>query len=58
MREVTAIADTLRAHRQKVAVIIATDGESSDGNVANAIEPLINVSAYNYYSHFIKTCMF
>lgn len=43
VKEITAIAETLRANHQKVAVIIATDGESSDGNVAQALQPLINV---------------
>ena len=27
----------------KVAVVIATDGESSDGNMAQALQPLINL---------------
>ena len=38
--EISSIADTLRANKQKVAVIICTDGESSDGNVASALKPL------------------
>lgn len=42
--EIAQIADALRSHGQKVAVIISTDGESSDGNVAEALKPLINVS--------------
>jgi hypothetical protein len=29
----------------QVTVMIATDGESSDGNVADALRPLTNVSA-------------
>lgn len=41
---ITSIADELRANGQKAAVIIATDGESSDGNVADALRPLTNVS--------------
>ncbi len=40
---VGSIADELRANGQKAAVIIATDGESSDGNVADALRPLTNV---------------
>lgn len=31
---------TLRSHRHKAVVVIATDGESSDGNVSSALEPL------------------
>lgn len=45
VRDVTPIADTLRFNRQKVAVVIATDGESSDGNLAEALQPLINVNS-------------
>ncbi len=30
----------LRVHGQKACVIIATDGESSDGDVASAMKPL------------------
>jgi hypothetical protein len=33
-------ADQLRATNQKACIIIATDGESSDGNVADALRPL------------------
>ena len=44
--EITSIADVLKRNNQKVAVIIATDGESSDGNVANALQPLTNVSKW------------
>jgi hypothetical protein len=35
-----AIAPQLRAAGQKAALIIATDGESSDGDVAAALRPL------------------
>ena len=31
---------TLRANNQRVAVVIATDGESSDGDIAAAMAPL------------------
>eukprot|EP01035_Chromulina_nebulosa_P019852 gene19852-25802_t len=41
--EISSIADVLKRNGQKVAVIIATDGESSDGNVANALQPLTNL---------------
>lgn len=30
----------LRANGQKAVVVIATDGESSDGNMAEAMKPL------------------
>jgi hypothetical protein len=38
--QITAIAPQLRSAGQKVAVIIATDGESSDGDIATAMKPL------------------
>lgn len=34
------MADFLRQTNQKVCVIIATDGESSDGDIAAAMRPL------------------
>jgi len=40
---ITSIADELKANGQKAAVIITTDGESSDGNVAEALRPLTNL---------------
>ncbi len=40
VRQITEIADDLRSRNQKVAVIIATDGEASDGNVTEALKPL------------------
>ena len=44
IREVTvqirAAEQELRANGQKACVIIATDGESSDGNIAEAMAPL------------------
>ena len=43
VRSIQSIADVLRANNQKVTVMIATDGESSDGNVADALRPLTNV---------------
>lgn len=42
--QITSIADILREKNQKAAVVIATDGESSDGNVADALRPLTTVS--------------
>eukprot|EP01038_Epipyxis_sp_PR26KG_P009959 gene9959-13392_t len=41
--EISLVADKLRAKGQKAAVIISTDGESTDGDVANALRPLINL---------------
>jgi hypothetical protein len=37
---VTSIEDQLRANGQRAIVIIATDGEATDGNVAEALKPL------------------
>ena len=37
---IEALAPTLRAQGKKAAVIIATDGESSDGNITEALRPL------------------
>jgi hypothetical protein len=37
---ITAMAPTLRAQGQKACVMIATDGESSDGDIAAAMRPL------------------
>lgn len=34
------MADFLRQTNQKVCVVIATDGESSDGDIAAAMRPL------------------
>lgn len=44
VESIISIADVLKANSQKVTVMIATDGESSDGNVADALRPLTNVS--------------
>lgn len=44
VESIKSIVDVLRANNQKVTVMIATDGESSDGNVADALRPLTNVS--------------
>lgn len=40
VKQITEIADDLRSRNQKVAVIIATDGEASDGDVTEALRPL------------------
>jgi precorrin-6B methylase 1 len=37
---------SLRANQQKVAVIIATDGESSDGDIATAMAPLAQLPVW------------
>lgn len=42
--EIAQIEGTLRANLQKAAIIITTDGECSDGSVADALKPLRNVS--------------
>jgi hypothetical protein len=44
--EITCMEEILRLHNQKVAVIIATDGESSDGNIADALRPLQNLPVW------------
>ena len=38
--DVRAMEQQLRAHGQKACVLIASDGEASDGNVAEAMQPL------------------
>jgi hypothetical protein len=38
--EIRRLAPALRAKNQKACLIIATDGESSDGDVAQAMQPL------------------
>lgn len=40
---ILSVEQELRARGQKAVVMIATDGESSDGNVAEALRPLTNV---------------
>ena len=44
IREIVAVVknmeQSLIAHRQRVSLIIATDGESSDGNIAEVLKPL------------------
>jgi len=40
---ILSVEKELRANNQKAVVIIATDGESSDGNVAEALKPLTDV---------------
>lgn len=45
-REIQEVEHSLRAAGQKACVIIATDGESSDGNVADALRPLKNLPCW------------
>jgi hypothetical protein len=44
--EISAVAPQLRAAGQKAAIIIATDGESSDGDVAAAMRPLCQLPVW------------
>ncbi len=43
VQNIESMEDELRANGQKAVVVIATDGESSDGNVAEALKPLTKV---------------
>jgi hypothetical protein len=54
VESILSVADVLKANNQKVTVMIATDGESSDGNVADALRPLTNVRAW-LYLHYLYT---
>lgn len=55
---IQSVEKELRANNQKAVVVIATDGESSDGNVAEALKPLTDVSpnipfsGYFYFPSF------
>jgi len=44
--QITALAPQLRANNQKAALIIATDGEASDGDIASAMAPLRNLPVW------------
>ena len=44
--EITAIADELRAMRKFACVVIITDGEASDGNISDAMKPLIDLPVW------------
>lgn len=46
IEEIRAVEPQLRASGQKACVIIATDGESSDGNVHEALRPLKDMPAW------------
>ena len=39
-QEIRAIEETLRSNGQKAVIVIATDGESSDGDLITAMKPL------------------
>lgn len=61
VESILSIADVLKANSQKVTVMIATDGESSDGNVADALRPLTNVRPNGLiflmdYGHLFNFC--
>lgn len=45
-KEIGALATSLRANGHKAVVIIATDGESSDGDLAQAMAPLQNLPVW------------
>ena len=53
--EIEALEVQLRRDGQKAVIVIFTDGESSDGNVATAMQPLrhlpVHVSSYYYLGH-------
>lgn len=42
-QSIQSVERELRANGQRAVVVIASDGESSDGNVAEALRPLTNV---------------
>lgn len=44
--QITAVAASLRASGQRACVIIATDGESSDGDLAAALRPLKDLPCF------------
>ncbi|RYG67299.1 hypothetical protein EON64_07745, partial [archaeon] len=46
IQQIQQIAPTLRQHNQRACIIIATDGESSDGDVAEALRPLKDLPAW------------
>lgn len=52
VKAIESVSDLLRTNGQKITVMIATDGESSDGNVADALRPLENVRAYKVLLNF------
>lgn len=47
------MADELRVNGQKAALVICTDGESSDGNIANAMRLLLDVRINFSYQSFV-----
>jgi len=47
VQAITSIKDELKGNGQRAAVIISTDGLSTDGDVAEAMRPLQHVSLFN-----------
>ena len=45
-KEIAALAPSLRAHGHRAVVVIATDGESSDGDLATVMAPLQNLPVW------------
>ena len=46
IQQITELAPMLRAKNKKAAIIIATDGEPSDGDIAETMRPLRNLPCY------------
>jgi len=46
IEEIRSIEDSLRRNNQMACVIIATDGESTDGDVAEALKPLEHLPCF------------
>eukprot|EP01040_Poterioochromonas_malhamensis_P013673 gene13673-15070_t len=46
VRQISSMADELRSKGQKACVVIASDGESTDGDVADALRPLEHLPAW------------
>lgn len=46
VKQITEMAPELRSKGKKAAIIIATDGEPSDGDIAAAMRPLCNLPCY------------
>ena len=44
--EITPLSNDLVAEGKKVAIIIATDGEATDGNLKEVMQPLLNLPCY------------
>ncbi len=46
VRQISSMADELRSKGQRACVVIASDGESTDGDVADALRPLEHLPAW------------